>query len=173
MPSSAPPCKPAAASRSAEVDAAAIGEPGGPAGTADKRAADSAHSPSDQVLGKAASTTRALRHRDVATLSAAERAQIAGLVAALRPQIGTRRSSRYRPGGRERHDMSRTVRARWCAVAASQHCSAQRRRRLVRRRLVLLLDVSGSMAPYSEMMLRFAHCCPFGSARAAGAFHRQ
>jgi uncharacterized protein with von Willebrand factor type A (vWA) domain len=112
--------------------------------------------PPDEQLPTAASDTEVLRHRDVTDLSADERDEINGLIALLAPRVGLRRTRRRRPGGRDRIDVSRTVRA-MLRAGGEPATLARLRPRIKPRRLVLLLDVSGSMSPYADVLLRFAH----------------
>ncbi|MCF3938894.1 MULTISPECIES: vWA domain-containing protein [Gordonia] len=107
-------------------------------------------------LAVAADDTEVLRHRDISSLSAAERAHLAELIAELRPRPPRRAALRRTPARRGRVDPRRTVRDMLAAggepVRPSHHRSATRPRRVV-----LLLDVSGSMSPYADALLRFAH----------------
>lgn len=103
-----------------------------------------------------------LRHRDIADLTAAERAHLAELIAALRPRPPTRPAIRMRPARRGTVDPRRTVRGMLAAggepVRPSHHRKATRPRRMV-----LLIDVSGSMSPYADALLRFAHVVARGN----------
>jgi uncharacterized protein with von Willebrand factor type A (vWA) domain len=110
----------------------------------------------DEQLHTAASDAEVLRHRDVTELSDAERDEISRLIALLAPRLGLRRTRRHRPGGRGRIDMARTVRA-MLRDGGEPAKLARLRPRVKPRRLVLLLDVSGSMSPYADVLLRFAH----------------
>jgi uncharacterized protein with von Willebrand factor type A (vWA) domain len=110
----------------------------------------------DDQLRTAASDTEILRHRDVATLSDLERDEINRLIAILAPRVGLRRTRRHRPHGRDRIDVPRTVRA-MLRDGGEPATLARVRPRVKPRRLVLLLDVSGSMSPYADVLLRFAH----------------
>jgi uncharacterized protein len=110
----------------------------------------------EDELRTAASDTEVLRHRDVGRLTDAERAEINALVAMLAPRVGRRRTRRHRPGGRTRIDVPRTVRA-MLRNGGEPAELARLRPRIKPRRLVLLLDVSGSMSPYADVLLRFAH----------------
>ncbi|PWJ26684.1 hypothetical protein ATK17_2858 [Branchiibius hedensis] len=108
------------------------------------------------VVRAMASNAEVLRQRDVATLSAAERHRLAGMFATLHPRPPVRRSARQRPSVRGRVDAARTLRSslRWMGEPAAVHW----RRRSVRpRRVVLLIDVSGSMSGYADALLRLAH----------------
>ncbi len=103
-----------------------------------------------------ASETEILRHRDLAALSASERDVVRRLIAAIDPVGVPRLSRRHRPSHRGPLDPHRTVRAmlrRGGEPVRLEH----RRRRLRPRRLVLVVDVSGSMQPYADPFLRFAH----------------
>lgn len=110
----------------------------------------------DEQLPTTASDAEVLRHRDVTELSDAERSEINALIALLAPRVGRRQTRRWRPRGRERIDVSRTVRE-MLRDGGEPATLARLRRRVKPRRLVLLLDVSGSMAPYADVLLRFAH----------------
>jgi uncharacterized protein with von Willebrand factor type A (vWA) domain len=110
----------------------------------------------DEVLNLAASPVEVLRHRDVAELSTVERAEVRRLLELLTPGTAPRRSRRHRPARRGTVDARRTVRAALRQDGEPARLSRQRRRHKPRR-LVLLLDVSGSMAPYADALLRFAH----------------
>jgi uncharacterized protein with von Willebrand factor type A (vWA) domain len=103
-----------------------------------------------------ADPTEILRHRDIAELTAAERAHLAELIAELRPHPATRPALRMRPSRRGRIDPRRTVRS--MLAAGGEPVQPRHHRRATRpRRTVLLLDVSGSMSPYADALLRFAH----------------
>jgi uncharacterized protein with von Willebrand factor type A (vWA) domain len=107
-------------------------------------------------LRVAADDTEILRHRDIAELSAAERAHLAELIAALKPRPATRPALRMRPSRRGRIDPRRTV--RHMLAAGGEPVRPRHHRKGIRpRRIVLLLDVSGSMSPYADALLRFAH----------------
>ncbi|GIF72783.1 vWA domain-containing protein [Asanoa siamensis] len=109
-----------------------------------------------QVLGLSASTVEILRRRDFALLTPTERAEVRRLLALLGPKTATRRSRRRQPAARGEIDPNRTVRA--ALTRAGEPTRLARRRRVERpRRLVLLIDVSGSMSPYADALLRFAH----------------
>jgi uncharacterized protein with von Willebrand factor type A (vWA) domain len=112
--------------------------------------------PADTAVGLSASSVEVLRHRDVAVLSPAERDEVRRLVALLAPGTAPRRSRRYRPARAGVVDRSRTVH-RMLRHAGEATRLARRTRRDKPRRLVLLLDISGSMAPYADALLRFGH----------------
>jgi uncharacterized protein len=109
-----------------------------------------------------ASSAEVLRHRDVATLDPVDREQLRRLLAALALRGEARRSARRRPARRGEVDPHRTVREllRRGGEPARllRHARAERPRRVV-----LLVDVSGSMAPYADALLRFAHAAARGA----------
>ena len=109
-----------------------------------------------EALAAAAADAEVLRHRDVAELSEAERAQVNRMIDLLRPRIARRRAARYARGGRGRINVGRTVRAMLRDGGEPGHLVRDHRRQKARR-LVFLLDISGSMAPYAEVLVRFAH----------------
>lgn len=110
----------------------------------------------DEVLKTAASGTEVLRHHDVTSLTQEERDEINRMIALLTPRVGTRRTLRRARGGRDRIDVTRTVRG-MLRAGGEPALLAYNARRDKPRRLVLLLDVSGSMSPYADVLLRFAH----------------
>ncbi|HWD79069.1 MAG TPA: VWA domain-containing protein [Kribbella sp.] len=110
----------------------------------------------DRTLNVSASTTEVLRHRDVAGLSAIDRAELARLFGTLRPRAPLRRANRRHPSHRGEIDPRRTLRAQLRQVG--EPARVHYRRRGVRpRRVVVLIDVSGSMRPYADSLLRLAH----------------
>jgi uncharacterized protein with von Willebrand factor type A (vWA) domain len=130
-----------------------------PTDQADLSDADSELGGADQaaaLVRAAASTAEVLRHRDVASMSAAEKAELARLFGRLRPRPPMRVSARRRPARRGEIDARRTLRdelRRGGEPARLQH----RGRSTRTRRIVVLIDVSRSMGPYADSLLRFAH----------------
>jgi uncharacterized protein with von Willebrand factor type A (vWA) domain len=110
--------------------------------------------PSD-VAGQA-SADEVLRHRDVAELTVAERDELRRLFALLRPAAPMRASRRRRPSAHGSVHAGRTVR-RALRDGGEVTRLMHRRARPRPRRVVLLVDVSGSMSPYADSLLRFAH----------------
>ena len=111
---------------------------------------------SDDKPAATASELEVLRHRDLAGLTAAERELVRSLIAAIDPVGETRVSRRHRQSHRGSLDPRRTVRT--MLRRGGEPVRLERRARRPRpRRLVLLLDVSGSMQPYADAFLRFAH----------------
>ena len=110
----------------------------------------------DELVAVRASTTEVLRHRDVAGLSESDRARLALLFDRLDVQAPLRRALRRRPQHRGTVDLRRTLRAQ--LRTAGELTTLRRRRPGVRpRRIVLLIDVSGSMQAYADSLLRLAH----------------
>ena len=107
-------------------------------------------------LRAAASEAEVLRHRDVAELDEVARAQMRLLLAALDVRMPLRRSSRRRPARRGELDVRRTLREE-LRRAGEPGPLRHRRARSKPRRVVWLVDVSGSMAPYADVLLRLAH----------------
>lgn len=122
-----------------------------------------------QAAAAAASRTEQLRQRDVAELSAHDRADLYALLAAFRLPGETRRSRRLTPATRGPVDRART--ARVLLRSGGEVSGLRRHRRSERpRRVVLLVDVSGSMTPYSDALLRFAHAAGRSSDRPIEVF---
>lgn len=109
------------------------------------------------------SATEIVRHLDLAACTADELAEVHRLIDAMRTTVATHPSRRRRPRshGGHRLDLPRTVRR-------SLHTGGETIRRAHTelsarpRRLVLLVDISGSMEPYARSLLRFAHAFTTG-----------
>lgn len=107
-------------------------------------------------LRVAASAREVLRHRDISSLTAAEREHLRSLFTTLRLDPPLRRSMRLRQHRSGRLDPARVLRA--MRASGGEPVRLFHRDRASRpRRLVLLVDVSGSMTPYADALLRFAH----------------
>lgn len=104
----------------------------------------------------AASSVEQLRHRDVRTLRADERAELNRLLALMRMPGQARRTRRQQSASRGQVDATRTLRA-WLRAGGEPARLARRRPASKARRIVLLVDVSGSMDLYTDALLRFAH----------------
>jgi len=118
----------------------------------------------EAVLGWMASDVEALKHKSFAACTPEELAALRRIMARIRltpPRRRTRRTASAQVG--RRPDPRRTVRE-----SMRMHGEPARlywRRRKVRLRpLILILDISGSMADYSRSLLQFAH----SAARSAG-----
>ena len=103
-----------------------------------------------------ASEVELLRTKSFARCTPAELAQLAELMTRLRLAVPTRRSRRRQAARSGAPDLRRTLR-RSFRTAGEPVDRLWRERRRRNRRLVLLLDVSGSMADYSRALVMFAH----------------
>jgi hypothetical protein len=125
--------------------------------------ADAAADDPDPTVELRFSTTEVLRRKDFADYSAAELLTARTLMAHLRLAGSPRASMRLgpAPGPTRRPDLRRTVRAslRGGGEPIERHFR-QPTQRL--RRLVLLLDVSGSMEPYARALVGFIHAAVAG-----------
>ncbi len=130
----------------------------------DPASAEQQSEPDQPTFSVRASRHEVLRHKDVATLSPAEREQLRRLFALLGPRVSGRRSQRFAPANRGRVDIHRTVRGMLRHGGEPSELDRHRHKRKPRK-LVLLIDVSGSMAPYADSLLRFGHA----ATRAAAA----
>jgi uncharacterized protein with von Willebrand factor type A (vWA) domain len=110
----------------------------------------------EDVVRAAASATEVLRHRDVAALGAAEKRRLDAMFATLHPAAPLRRAARHQRWRRGRVDAARTLRASMRRMGEPAEL-AFRRRAVRPRRVVLLVDVSGSMSGYADALLRLAH----------------
>jgi uncharacterized protein len=110
----------------------------------------------DLFVPARASTAEVLRHRDVGSLTEQERIQLAMLFDSLDVLPPLRRALRQRPHHRGSVDLRRTLRAQLRSAGELTRLY-HRRPGLRRRRVVLLIDVSGSMQPYADSLLRLAH----------------
>jgi uncharacterized protein len=116
----------------------------------------------DEVEGDApirvvASDVEVLRTKDFGEMDDAERKAAEILIRRLALTAPLRRSRRYRPAVLgERFDLRRTMRHS-LRTEGEPFRRAWKRRQSRRRPLVLVLDVSGSMAPYSRALVEFGH----------------
>lgn len=103
-----------------------------------------------------ASRIEQLRHKRFETCTEEELARLGELMRELTWSMPPRRTRRRRRSRRGELDMARTLRRSMRpdgeATGIQWH-----QRRLIPRRLVLLLDISGSMSAYSRALLIFAH----------------
>ncbi len=103
-----------------------------------------------------ASPIEVLRRKSFAACSPEELEELALLMGRLRLAAPLRRTRRRRPAGRGDLDVRRTVR-RALRTGGDPALLLRRERRRRPRRLVFVLDVSGSMSDYSRGLLTFAH----------------
>jgi hypothetical protein len=124
------------------------------------QAASQRRRPADTVVVEEevalASPIELLRRKSFARCSPDELAQLAALMERLRLAVPARRSRRVAPSRSGLPDLRRTLRRsfRTAGEPLERRFRARRRRT---RRVVLVLDVSGSMADYSRALLVFAH----------------
>ncbi len=117
---------------------------------------DSEEPDDEQRPGAVASATEALRHRRFDRASEEELAAMRRLMSRIELDLPRRSWRRTRPHRRgARLDVGRSLR-RAIRTDGEVVDRVWRRRRVRRRPLVLLLDVSGSMSDYSRALLQFA-----------------
>jgi uncharacterized protein with von Willebrand factor type A (vWA) domain len=108
----------------------------------------------DVPVGRASGEER-LASKSFDSLEPHELAQLYRLMSRLKLATPLRRMRRYEKGRRGgRIDMRRTLRGS-LRTSGDPIRLARRRRRTVRRRLVMLCDISGSMEPYARAYLQF------------------
>jgi len=122
-----------------------------------------------EVVRARASDVDVLRHRDIADLTPAERLLLAELFARIRPVSPRRRAVRRAAWHRGELDARRTLREQ---LRRGGEPGRLRYRRPTRRarRVVLVVDVSGSMSPYADALLRLAHVWVRSAPRTTEAF---
>lgn len=114
--------------------------------------------PAQELMLTAASPTESLRRRSFEEYSEEEHAETRSIVAQLarrRPRRVSRRTRTSRRRG-PRPDLARTLR-RALRTEGEPLERSWRRRRVKPRRLVLVLDISGSMGAYARSLAGFAH----------------
>ena len=110
----------------------------------------------EEVVRVAASDVELLQHRDIATLDAGERARLTALFGRLAP-VPPRRVS-YRRAASRRGVVDTHETLRLTLDRMGEPVEIARRHRTTRtRRVVLLVDVSGSMSSYADALLRLSH----------------
>jgi uncharacterized protein with von Willebrand factor type A (vWA) domain len=116
-----------------------------------------AAAPLDEASDSALSSpVETLRRKDFSSCTPDELARIARLMARLRLRSPHRRTRRRAPSRAGEPDLRRTLR-RAMRTGGEPIDRAWRRRRVQRRRMLLVLDVSGSMSTYSRALALFAH----------------
>ena len=142
------------------VEQAVVGEPVtlGLDDLADDDPGEAGEDDAGEMIAVRWSSAETLRERDFASYTAAEWAELARLVGLLRMTGDLRRSRRHHPDPRRRGhpDLRGTV--RMALRTGGEPLQRSWRAPTTRpRRLVLLLDVSGSMDAYARALMRFAH----------------
>jgi uncharacterized protein with von Willebrand factor type A (vWA) domain len=124
---------------------------------------DEAEASDDQTIELRFSATEVLREKDFADYTTTELHEAQELMSRMRLVGSPRRSLRLTAADRrtDRPDLRRTVRAAMRAGGepVRRHFLEPSTRH---RRLVLLLDVSGSMEPYARALIRFVHAAVAG-----------
>jgi len=111
----------------------------------------------DPALRLIASAVEILRSKSFAYLNEDERQRVAKLIRELRVHVPIERTRRMRSSNKgSKLDVRRTLR-RSLRTQGEPFDRAWRSRRTRTRPLVLILDVSGSMAPYSRALLQFGY----------------
>jgi len=120
----------------------------------------------DLAVPVLASDEELLRSKRFDALDASELARLYHLMSRLEMATPTRRTRRAEHHRRGEHvDMRRTLRGS-LRTAGDPIRLAHRRRRVVRRRIVMLCDISGSMEPYARAYLQFLTCAAGAGANA-------
>ena len=116
----------------------------------------SGEEPSEEVVHARASGQEILRHRDLATLSIEERQALARLFGRLHPLTPRRRDRTWRRARLGAVDGPATLREQLRRMGEPGRIH-HRARGTRPRRVVLLIDVSGSMSSSADSLLRLAH----------------
>jgi uncharacterized protein with von Willebrand factor type A (vWA) domain len=111
----------------------------------------------EAAIGIVASDAALLRQKSFDQLTEDEQRTAAALIRELRLRAPRRSSRRTRPAAKgQRFDLRQTLR-RSLKTEGEPMRRSWRAQRTRQRPIVLILDVSGSMAPYSKALLLFAH----------------
>lgn len=117
---------------------------------------DSAGEPDDDSIRAMASAREILRQRDVGAMTPDDRAALARLFGTLHPRSPTRRARRHVRARSGLVDGTATLREQLRRMGEPGRIH-HRRKGTRPRRVVLLIDVSGSMSAYADSILRLAH----------------
>ena len=147
------------------LKAQASAESDAPAGAARPRPRRGGRRAVEAVLGWMASDVESLKHKAFAACTAEELAAVRRIMARIKLTPPRRRSRRTVPG-RSGHapDLRRTVRES-LRLHGEPAELFWRQRRVRLRPLILILDISGSMADYSRNLLQFAYSAKRASAK--------
>jgi uncharacterized protein with von Willebrand factor type A (vWA) domain len=133
--------------------------------TDDGEADADSQSDDDEVVALRYSAAEVLGEKDFADFTKDELHEAERVMARMRLNPSTRSSRRQVRSARgARHDLRRTVRAAM-RTEGEPLTLAMTVRSERTRRLVLLLDVSGSMEAYARVLIRFAHAAVVGRGR--------
>ena len=119
----------------------------------------------DEVMALRYSTAETLNQKDFAEFTREEMYEAQKVMNKMKLQPAVRSSRRRIPAlGGDRNDLRRTVRA--AMKTGGEPLQLSRTTTGTRtRRLILLLDVSGSMEAYARVLIRFAHAAVVGRGR--------
>jgi uncharacterized protein with von Willebrand factor type A (vWA) domain len=122
------------------------------------RGADEDEEPEgESAIRIVASATEVLRFKSFPDLSPEERARVAAMIRRLAVSVPVERTRRTRPAPKgATFDLRRTLR-RSLRTQGEPFDRAWRSRSVRTRPLVLILDISGSMAPYARALLQFGY----------------
>jgi uncharacterized protein with von Willebrand factor type A (vWA) domain len=126
---------------------------------------DPAGDPEQAVLGLMASDVEALRSKSFAACSPQELAALRRIMTRIRLTPPRRRTRRTLPARTGRTPDLRQMDRESLRLHGDPARLAWRRRRVRLRPLILILDVSGSMADYSRNLLQFAYSARRAAAR--------
>ncbi|HEX9122834.1 MAG TPA: VWA domain-containing protein [Actinomycetota bacterium] len=129
----------------------------GPALAAEWRGAGEDEEPEGEAAVRlVASAVEVLREKSFADLTDEEQERVARLIRRIAVVVPVRQTRRLRPAATGRtFDLKRTLRRSLRTQGEPFHRAWQERGRRTRP-LVLILDISGSMAPYARALLQFA-----------------
>ena len=119
----------------------------------------------EQGLGLMASNVQALKHRSFAACTPEELAALRRIMRTIRLTPPHRRTRRMSPAPTGTvPDIRRTIRNETRFLAPPSPLEFRRRKTKLRP-LILILDISGSMADYSRTLLQFAHTARHAAAK--------
>ncbi|MEV5398960.1 VWA domain-containing protein [Streptomyces cellulosae] len=125
-------------------------------GTPTPRAADADDEQADNAR-LVPSEVQLLKEKSFGAMTPEERRRVAALIRRLRPDLPRRRSRRQQPATVGRYLHVRGLLRGSLRTDGEPMRLPRRRQRFRERPLTLVIDVSGSMAPYAKALLRFGH----------------
>lgn len=131
---------------------------------------DDANAPEAVAAARAYSRRELLRHKDFSEMTADELQAVRRLMAGLVWDLGQRRTRRRRAGWRGRQPDLRRAFRRSLRTGGELLAWPRREPKFKPRPLVVLADVSGSMEPYSRLLLHFIYSLAGGVEQKVEAF---